>query len=77
MTGFQIINDVQRIAATEARSAEPAAPVRPDHVRALRGSTVLAIRLQLTVALRRIANRLEPAAPAATDPMLRARGQRC
>ena len=60
MTGYQIISDLQRIVALEARSGEPNAPIRPERIRTPRGSLLAATRLQLTSALRWAADVLEP-----------------
>jgi hypothetical protein len=65
MTGFEIITDLQRIVAMEARSGEPTAPVRPDPIRLPRQSVLALARLQLTGFLRWAADIVEPAQPRA------------
>ena len=62
MIGYQIIADVQRIAHLEAQSARPNAPVVPEPDSIARPSRVASLRLQMTLALRRLADALEPAA---------------
>ena len=61
MTGFQIIYDLQRITALEARSAEATAPTVKEPERPTRPPRVASLRLQATVYLRRLADALEPA----------------
>ena len=65
-----IVVDFARLATQEARSALPDAPVQADQSRAPRGRVIPAIRLQMTNALRRIADALEPAPaePATAGP---------
>jgi hypothetical protein len=62
MIGYQIIADVQRIAHLEAQSARPNAPVVPEPVPMERAPRIASLRLQMTLALRRLADALEPAA---------------
>jgi hypothetical protein len=61
MTGYQIISDLQRVVALEARSARPEAPVHPVEEQAPRTPRVASLRLRMTIALRRLADVLEPA----------------
>ena len=62
MIGYQIIADVQRIAHLEAQSALPNAPVVPTRERPPRAPRIASLRLQMTFALRRLADALEPTA---------------
>jgi hypothetical protein len=62
MIGYQIIADVQRIAHLEAQSARPNAPVIPEPETVMRLPRIALLRLQMTFALRRLADALEPAA---------------
>lgn len=61
MTGYQIIHDIQRITALEARSAEATAPTVIAPERPARTPRLVSLRLQATVYLRRLADALEPA----------------
>ena len=62
MIGYRPISDMQRVVRIEAESGMATSPVRPDKRRPPRQSIVTATRLALTVALRRLADALEPAA---------------
>jgi hypothetical protein len=59
MITHPIVTDLARMTAREAQSALPNSPVVPDSVR--RSRVMPAVRLQLTAALRRVADALEPA----------------
>ena len=72
MTGFQIISDLQRVVRIEAESALPDRPVRPETPRQPIGAGA---RLSLTIALRRLADAIEPATACLTPPST-AEGQR-
>jgi hypothetical protein len=61
MTGYQIIHDLQRITALEARSAQATAPTIIDTERPARPPRAASLRLQATAVLRRLADALEPA----------------
>jgi hypothetical protein len=74
MTGFQIISDVQRAVRLEAESALPNQPIQPDAPHAPRRSVVTTTRLAMTVALRRLADTLEPARSCMDTPA-QAKGQ--
>jgi hypothetical protein len=62
MIGYQIIADVQRIAHLEAQSARPNSPVIPGPETGVGPPRIASLRLQMTFALRRLADALEPAA---------------
>ena len=61
MTGYQIIHEIQRITALEARSAEANAATVTVPERSTRTPRLASLRLQATVYLRRLADALEPA----------------
>ena len=61
MTGYQIIHDLQRVTALEARSAEAMAPTIHEPERPTRPPRMASLRLQATIYLRRLADALEPA----------------
>ncbi len=61
MTGYQIISDLQRVVRYEAESARPDRPVQPETPRAARQSIVISARLGISLALRRLADVMEPA----------------
>jgi hypothetical protein len=61
MTGYQIIHDLQRVTALEARSAQATAPTVNESERPVRTPRLATLRLQATVYLRRLADALEPA----------------
>ena len=75
MTGYQIISDLQRVVRIEAESAMADKPIRPDTPRIPRQSIVTALRLNTTVALRRLADLVEPAR-ACLDVPAHPKGQR-
>jgi hypothetical protein len=75
MTGYQIISDLQRVVRIEAESAMPDRPLRPDTPRAPRPSIVTTLRLNMTLALRRLADAVEPAR-ACLDAPAQPKGQR-
>lgn len=58
MHGMHAITDMHRIATIEAQSARPNSPQRPD--KGPRRSLLNGLRMTMTVALRRIADALEP-----------------
>ena len=62
MITHPIVTDLARMASREAQSALPSAPVVAEPVR--QGRVMPAVRLQVTAALRWLADALEPA-PAA------------
>jgi hypothetical protein len=68
MTGYQIISDLQRVVRLEAESARPGRPIQVDTGRPRRPSIFVSTRLGMTVALRRLADALEPAARVETYP---------
>ena len=53
--------DLVRLVAEEARSAQPNAPVRLEPVRSARPARLDRVRLGFGLALRRLADRIEPA----------------
>jgi hypothetical protein len=61
MTGYQIIHDLQRVTALEARSARATAPTVTEPERPARAPRAASLRLQATIVLRRLADALEPA----------------
>lgn len=74
MTGFQIISDVQRVVRLEAESALPNQHLQPEAPHAPRRSVITTTRLAMTVALRRLADALEPAR-ACLDTPAQVKGQ--
>jgi hypothetical protein len=75
MTGYQIISDLQRVVRLEAESALPNGPIRPETPRVPRQSITTTLRLNTTLALRRLADAVEPAR-ACLDAPAQPKGQR-
>ena len=61
MTGYQIISDLQRVVRIEAESALAGQPIRLAEVRTPRQPVIARVRLSMTLALRRLADAVEPA----------------
>ena len=61
MTGYQIISDLQRVVRLDEESARPNRPIRLESARQRRQSIFVSTRLGMTVALRRLADVVEPA----------------
>ena len=62
------VYDIVRLAAAEARSARPSSQVRPEPAARPAPARFVRVRLGLGVALRRLADRVEPCRPAVAAP---------
>jgi hypothetical protein len=59
LTNFTV--EIARVVSEEARSALPDAPVRPEPIRSQTPTRLDLVRLRFGLALRRLADRVEPA----------------